>query len=534
MKKKLAIRLYEAFIPPKPRAARRSYAGARKNRLNADWTTSPTGANYEIRTALAPLRARARQAARDNGLIRNFLHLMRTNVIGHKGIQMQSRARLADGKTLNVDLNKRVEEAWFDWGHRKHCSLSGKLDWRGVQKLALTHLLRDGEFLIQMVEGVGEYGLSLKVWDVNWLDETYNVTLTNGNRIIMSVEVDVNYKPLAYWLTMPASEMNFARHQDRRQRTRIPAEQMIHGFLVSEDESQVRGVTWLAATLLNLKLFQGYTEGVVVSARHTAETSAFVTQEVNEENPYYGEIDEETGSVIPQTFDSAPGSIHMLDPGQSIEQIDPKQPTQNHSAFSTTMQTSIGTDVSVPYFLLVGDWSEVNFSSSRGGLGEYHQLCQDLQDFIAMLVCTEVAHVFQRNAVLAGKLDVTPREFLEIEYPEWQPRGFPYIDPTKDIKADVERLNARLATPSQILGERGIDYVDHLERWQADREMAATYGVDIEAIYSPQPKQLAAPVNDDEDDDEIDDDEKKKKKKSSTGTSNGRELKNGHLAFEHA
>lgn len=464
-------------------SAWRSYAAAEPNHLNHGWTTQPTASNWEIRGALDALRARGRQVARDNGHVRNFLRLMRTNVIGPKGIQLQSRARKADGKTLNVRLNKVVEEAWFQWGHREHCTVSGKLDWRGVQKLVLTQLLRDGEFLVEMIEGVGAFGFSLKVWDVNWLDVTFTQEVPGGNRIIMSVEVDRDDKPVAYWLTPPNTEIEMSWNRQRR-RTRVPADRMIHGYLIEDDESQTRSVAWLTPALLDIKHFAGYVEGVVTSARVSANTFGVLENTVPDGEPQY--TGQENAEGVPQHpyIQSAPLSITPLLPGWKLNQLDPKQPTQNHPAFAKTMQTSIGTDLGVPYFLLVGDWEAVNFSSSRGGLGEFRELCRDLQDFIAMILSRPVFNTFIRNAWLYGKLDINARQFEEIQNPTWRGRGWSYVNPKDDIITDEKRLRNRLATPSEILAEQGVDYVDHLERWEADRKMAAEYGVDIEAIYT--------------------------------------------------
>lgn len=511
----------ELYIPPmgqvlaerdKMRAAEaakkwevaRSYAAAQSNRLNAGWTSHSTASNYEIRCSLQALRARAREAARNNGHIKNFLNLMRTNVIGSKGIQMQPRARLFDGKTLNTRLNKQIEERWFEWGHRENCTVSGKLDWIGVQNLVLTQLMRDGEFLVQMIEDVGDFGLSLKVWDVNWLDETFNENRPGVNRIIMSVEIDDNDRPVAYWLTPPPSEDTYLPAGQTRRRRRVPAEEMIHGFLVSEDESQVRGVTWLAATLLNLKHFQGYVEGVVTQARVAAHTFGLLKNtSPTGEQQFEGEEDAE-GNMIHPFIESSPLSITAMLPGWELQQFDPKQPTQNHPEFARSMQTSIGTDLSIPYFLLVGDWTAVNFSSSRGGLNEYRDLCEGLQTFIAQVLCRPVAHKFFRQAWLTGKIELSARNFAELQNPTWRPRGWDYIDPSKDIVTDEKKLLNRLATPSEILAERGVDYIDHLERWKSDRDLAAEYGIDIEDIYSDAKAAApaAAPAKEPDDDEE--------------------------------
>jgi lambda family phage portal protein len=239
-KKKLAVRLWdaiEAFRRPSPESHKRAFQAGRVSRANADWTTERSTANYDLRRDLANVRARSRDAAHNHGHFRKFLGLTVANVIGNKGILLQPNARNADG-SLNVDLNQRVSNAWKLWGNRETCTVSGKLDWLGVQRLVVTQLARDGEFLVQKVEAKNPFGFSLRVWDVNWLDETFEVmSVPGGNRIIMSIEVDDNDKPVAYWLT-PPNEYGYTARRDR-QRTRVPADQMIHGFIVSEDETQV-------------------------------------------------------------------------------------------------------------------------------------------------------------------------------------------------------------------------------------------------------------------------------------------------------
>ena len=162
-KKTLTARLREAFWPS---TTVKRHAAARSNRFNSGWTTQPTGANYETRQSLTTLIARAREAARDDLHIVSYLRLMRANVVGQNGIGLQCRARLKNGR-LNVKLNNRIEEAWWEWTHAEHCTVSQRLDWKGVQDMAVTHCERDGAFLIEMVDDAANpFGFSLKLWNV--------------------------------------------------------------------------------------------------------------------------------------------------------------------------------------------------------------------------------------------------------------------------------------------------------------------------------------------------------------------------------
>ncbi len=495
------LRTWHALFPPK-QAVKRHYAAARVNRINAGWTTSPTGANYERRVSLATLIARSRQSARDDLHIVNYLRLMRENVIGPKGIQLQSRARRRNGK-LNVPLNQKIEEAWWEWCHAETCTLSGKLDWKGVQDLAVTQCERDGAFLIQMVEADNDFGFSLRTWDVTWLDFMYNETRPGGNRVIMSVEVDANDKPVAYWFTTPPTEITFSQRQERTRR-RVPAEQIIHGSLIYADESQVHGVPGTAAALLPAKNAYGYSEGVVTQARVAANTFAVLENTAPDGEPQYTGQETPEGDPQHPYIESSPLSVTALLPGWKLNQFDPKQPTQNHAAFKDTLDMDIAVALGVPYFLLMGNWKAVNFSSSRGGLGEFRERVKSYQSFISTTLCRRVFHAWLKASLMSGKLMLTADEYREVQNPMWQSRGFDYIDPTKDINADVTKLQNRLATPSEILFERGVDYLDFLERWESDKELAAAKGIDIEAIYSASP--AAAPAKEKEEDDEKDDD----------------------------
>lgn len=497
------MRMWHSLFPPKTAIAKRTYAAAKVNRLNASWTTSPTGANYEQRVSLATLIARSRQAARDDLYIVSYLRLMRENVIGPKGIQLQSRARRKNGK-LNVPLNQRIEEAWWEWCHAETCTVSGKLDWKGVQDLAVTQCERDGAFLVQMVSARNDFGFSLRVWDVTWLDLTYSETLSNGNRIIMSVEVDSDNKPVAYWFTTPTSEIMFTEKRSRT-RQRVAADQIIHGALIYDDESQVHGVPATAAALLPAKNAYSYKESVVMASRVAVNQFAVLENTSPDGEAQYDGKEDADGNVQNPFIDTAPLQITQLLPGWQLKQYKPEHPTQNHPGFKDTLDMDIAVALGVPYFLLMANWKAVNFSSSRGGLGEFRERIESYQSFIASTLCRRVFHAWLKSALMTGKLSLTSDEYREVQNPMWQPRGFDYIDPETDIKADVLKLQYRLSTPSEVLAKRGVDYLDTLERWESDKALAKSKGIDIDAVYSAAPPTAKPEPKSDEGDDKADD-----------------------------
>ena len=95
----------------KRQAYRRSYTGANTGRLFADFVTSSTSADAEIKDNIRILRDRARELARNDSYIARYLNLMVSNVIGKHGIRVSSKSRNDNG-SLDIGANLLIERAW--------------------------------------------------------------------------------------------------------------------------------------------------------------------------------------------------------------------------------------------------------------------------------------------------------------------------------------------------------------------------------------------------------------------------------------
>ena len=124
--------------PPK----RRSYAGINTSRLFADFSTMTRSSDAELKPALRVLRNRCRELSRNDEYVRRYLGLLKTNVVGPHGVNVQAKARNADG-SLDGPGNKIVENAWKAWGQRGNCTVDGRLSWTDAQRLFIETLARD-------------------------------------------------------------------------------------------------------------------------------------------------------------------------------------------------------------------------------------------------------------------------------------------------------------------------------------------------------------------------------------------------------
>src|SRR5690348_2187957 len=97
-----------------------AYQGASLTRLNADWIGSLLSSDQEIRTSLKRLRARCRQLHHNNDYAQRFVNLLKQNVVGPNGIQLEAQIP-NDADELADVVNDEIEAAWRRWCKRANC-----------------------------------------------------------------------------------------------------------------------------------------------------------------------------------------------------------------------------------------------------------------------------------------------------------------------------------------------------------------------------------------------------------------------------
>ena len=76
------------------------------------------------------------------------------------------------------------------------------------------------------------------------------------------------------------------------------------------------------------------------------------------------------------------------------------------------------------------------------------------------------------------------KEFAEIQNPDWQARGWVYVDPTKDAAADVMLLANNMTSLEDVLAKKGERPINLFKKIQANKELAAQYGIDLIYVTS--------------------------------------------------
>jgi hypothetical protein len=264
------------FEPLRPQ--RRAYQGARVSRLTADWVTSGTSADSEIKSSFKALRNRARQLVRDNDYARQAVRAIQNNVIGH-GIRHQGQIKMLRGGRLDEVINGQVHEQWERWMHKSRCDVSGLLGFHDMERLLARSMAESGEVFIRMIRksfGGSRVPFALQVLEADYLIDDDVPQAADGNTVRMGIEVDGYLRPQAYHFYANHPGDTYAGNpRTNGRRIRVPADEVIHLFL-PERPGQTRGVTWFASALMRLHMLQGYEEAEVVRARASSALMGFI------------------------------------------------------------------------------------------------------------------------------------------------------------------------------------------------------------------------------------------------------------------
>jgi len=341
----------------KPRQ-KRNYTAAKVNNLTADWITNNLTSDEILRYSLSRIRARSRDLERNDDYMKNFLRKLEMNVIGAKGIVLQSKVKFKVTGELDIKTNMMIESEWNSWGKR-YASVCESLSFRDLCKLVLRTVARDGECFIRVHRGYDNpYGIALQVFEPDFVDEKLNQELPNGNRIVLGIEKNKYGKSVAYWF--------FEKHPGDKQfagnrHVRIPAEEIIHLY-VKERPTQTRGVAWAVSAIMKLRMLGAYEEAEVVAARVSAAKMGFFT-ETTEGLSYEGEVDT-SGQFITEV---EPGILEKLPPGVDFKAFDPGSPNAEFGDFVKAMLRGISAGLGCNYNTLCNDLEGVNYSSLRAG-----------------------------------------------------------------------------------------------------------------------------------------------------------------------
>lgn len=460
---------------------KRNYHGAAISRLTNDWLAPVTTADDEIRGSLQKLRARCRELERNNDYVRRFLSGLESNVLGHAGVGLQMKVTENGGRP-DILANDMIERAWRDWGRKRNCSVTGQSTWFDVQRLVLRSVARDGDCAVRMVRDGS--GFRLQMIEGDRLDLSYNVQRKTGsNEVVMGVELDRFGAPVAYHV-LDRHPASVGAVQAKRER--IPADQILHPF-ISDRIAQTRGVPWMVSAMTRLQMLGGYEEAELTSARISASKMGFLVKERAE--GYVGDVDDSGQSMM----EVEPGSIEELPIGTTFQSWNPDHPTGNYAGFVKSCLRGIAAGLGVSYNMIANDLEGVNYSSIRAGLLDEREFYMAVQRWFIDSFMTPVFEGWLETNILNGSLNLPIGKLDKFNAPQFMPRRWAWVDPERDINAQIKAIDARLKSKRAVISETGGDIEDTLREIVQDEELETQLGVK-KAAPPESPKPPVPPV----------------------------------------
>ena len=413
----------------------RGYEGAARGRRTEGWYAPGASADAEITRAGALLRDRMRDLVRNNPHAAKAVGVLVNNIVGD-GIMPRAAS---DDDSLNRTVD-RLWEAWAD-----QADADGQLDVYGLQTFAAREMIEAGEVLVRRRARRPEDGLpvpvQVQVLEADLLDATRDGVI-EGRRVVQGIAFDKIGRRRAYWLydRHPGDGSGTAGLRSRP----VPADVIAHVY--EKQRTQVRGVPWGAPVIRSLRDLDDYEVAEIVRKKTEACVTAIVFGADEDEQGIAPSVVDADGKRV-ETFE--PGLIAYARGGKDIKFNQPSA-TGGYAEYKRASLHTIAAGFRVPYELLTGDLSQVNYSSIRAGLVEFRRMIGAVQWqlFIPML-CEPVWRWFTEAAWAAGLIE-TP------DIPvEWSPPKFEAVDPLKDATADLLAIRAGTMTLAEAIARQG-------------------------------------------------------------------------------
>ena len=466
-----------ALVPSRPRFLAMIggiEAGALGRRL-----ASFMPASFHINTLIAAsgptVTARARYLVRNNGYAAAAVESFASNTVG-AGIKPSSLVR-------DAALKEAIQAAWLRWTDESDAE--GLTDFYGQLRRAVRELFIAGEVFIRFRPRRPSDGLSvplqLQMLPSEQLSMTLSQPVGNGNVVRQGIEFNAIGQRVAYWFWRNHPGDITDRSGSGGVPVRVPASEVLH-VLDPVEGGQLRGLSRLAPAIVKLWLLDLYDDAELDRKKVAALFAGFIRRP-DTDGAMMGEgTPDAAGTTVAGL---QPGTMQVLLPGEDVTFSSPADVGGNYEAFQYRTLLAVCAALGVPYQNVAGDMTKVNYSSSRTALLEFRRRIDAIQHSVLVFqLCRPVWERWLATAVLAGTLDLPgfardPAPYLAVR---WTPPKWDWIDPLKDIKAEMEAVAAGFKARSDVHEAMGYDPEEVDARIAADREREKRLGLSFPAI----------------------------------------------------
>lgn len=501
-----------------PNAKGYSEAGAStKRRALKAFIPNSGSPNEDINDNSLTLRQRSRMLYMASPVATSAINTNRTKVVG-TGLTLKCTVNyevLGISPEAAKEWQHKTESEWRLWASKKqNCDAIGINNFTGLQQLALKSWLLSGDVFAVIKRypptQMNPYSLRLHLIEADRISTPNNsnvgVSTTEGkntdnnNTIYDGVEVDSSGLVVAYHI---CNVYPYQYTKMPRKWTRVEAygsktgiANVLH-IMDSERPDQYRGVPYLAQVIEPLLQLRRYTESELMAALVQSFFTAWIeTNADTSELPFNevgfgdsmgsdsGKINIESTEYVsssPNEYELGPGTVNVLEPGESVKFGNPNIPTAGFDTFVKTICRLIGAALELPYDVLIKEFNS-SYSASRGALLEAWEAFKMRRSWFVDSFCQPTYEIWLAEAVARGRINA-PGFFSDPLIREawcgarWIGPVQGSLDPKKEAAASLMLIQSGLKTHEQVTREiGGGDWEENVAQLKVENELLSDAG----------------------------------------------------------
>lgn len=456
------------------------YNAAKTTNFTGTWSPYRDNHNLLIAASSPLIRARTRDLVRNFPPFTRAINAYTAFVVG-RGARFQSLVTDENGKPDEKTRNK-IEYRFKKW-MEQDADISRRLHFYEQQQLACRQFMENGEWIARMVtvHNRKRHPFAIQMHEAEDLASNKIEDYRSGTKILNGVEYNPHTgEPLHYHFQNSQElglELNFWSED---------AENVLHGFQTLR-AGQLRGVSAFAAAILIARDMADYTESELGAAKMSARWLAFIksadsyaSQMNRGVTPWSNDstdLDDDGQHPLKGAIENA--TIEYLNESEEVQFAQPaNRPGDSFDRFTRFSLRMVSILTDVPYEILSGDYTDINYSTSKASRNDTMQMLIPHRFRLEQHFIRPAFYRFLDFEALTE--DYLPNYFSNPEHYRkamFIPAGMPSVDPLRDGKADIDAINAGITSPQAVILKNGGDPEEVIEQRKAWVELCELKGL---------------------------------------------------------
>ena len=450
--------------------------------------------HLDRRTALA----KARQRVEESPIVSGILQRLADNVVG-----TGFRLIMATG---DKELDREIQHRWNM--AKDKLDIRGIRTWGGLGQMWYIRRKVDGDIGVNMVDGgIYDDGTTRSYLESLESDRIYK-NLSNYKDT--GIDFDGVGRPVRYWVGPrreigdPAPTPGIAAVKSLSARNFI-----LYASYLGHRAERARGVSELLENLNAFTDLEQIMDAVIQKVKNESFMGLKFEIAPGPDGSIFGASESTKTSEDGKTrrhVKLVPGMNVKTEKGETVDVIESKSPNGNFMPFIRFLLRYMGTRWGLPLELMLCDFSDTNYSGGRALLQcakkrfvvEQHELGA---------VCSRIFRWWLAREIKYNGLEI-PKEIADKKKQwshQWGYPGWPYLDPSKEIKAYAEAIANGLTSRQAVLAEIGDQDIEDIAKQLGEEEKLFTE--EGATITIGQPGASTAPAEGDDEDGEEDDED---------------------------